>query len=229
MLAHVVVRSARRFGKCAYAGAVLVWVAACSSTPRLAETPKAGIDLSGIWSTDLNRSDDVRAQLRRALEQAHAKAHESHEVPDMPSDDPLANETRASRRKGEHAPIPGWVLEDERAKREDMIAALVPASKLQIKQTDHGIVFSPLTGGAVRDLTPAERSTLFTSFATLRIACGWEGDTFYVESRDGDSGLRTVERYNLSDNGKTLQESLQVEMRHLKQQTYKVVYVRERG
>jgi hypothetical protein len=196
--------------------------AACSSTPRLAETPKAAINLSGVWSSDVSRSDDVRTELRQALERVHAK---TREVPDMP-DDSIGGESRGSRRRGEHVPVPGWLLEDERVKREDLIAALVPASKLQIKQTDHGIVFSPLTGGAVRDLTPAERSTLFTSFATLRIACGWEGDTFYVESYDSESGLRTVERYTLKDNGKTLEEALQVGMRHLKEQKYKVVYVK---
>jgi hypothetical protein len=203
----------------------LALVAACSSTPRLAEMPKGAVDLSGVWSSDVSRSDDVRTLLRQALERVHEK---TREVPDMPSDDALAD-PRAPRRKGERVPVPGWLLAEERTKREDLIAALVPASKLQIRQTDHGMVFSPLTGGAVRDLTPAERSTLFTSFATLRITCGWEGSTFYVESRDSDSGLRTVERYALSDNGKILEESLQVEARHLKEQKYKVVYVRAEG
>jgi hypothetical protein len=225
MRAHAVAQVVRQLRSFA-AGTVLALMAACSSTPRLSETPKAAVDLSGVWSSDLSRSDDVRTQLRHALEQAHAK---SREVLELPAEEPLGGDPRASRRKGEHPPIPAWWFEEERAKREDLIATLTPASKLQIKQTDHGIVFSPLTGGAVRDLTPAERSTLFTSFATLHIACGWEGDTFYVESSDADSGLRTVERYRLSDSGKTLEESLQVEARHLKEQKYRVVYTKTEG
>ena len=198
-------------------------IAACSSTPHLAETPPTAVDLSGTWSSDVSRSDDVRSQLRQALERVHEK---TRAVPDMPSDDVLGGDPRAPRGRRDHSPVPGWLLEEERAKREDLIAALVPASKVQIKQTDHGMVFSPLTGGAVRDLTPDERSTLFTSFATLRIVCGWEKSTFYVESRDGDSGLRMVERYALSSDGNSLVETLQVEMRHLKEQKYKVVYVK---
>jgi hypothetical protein len=221
--------SARSFSALLRVGVVtaVILAAGCSSTPRLAETPKAGVDLSGVWSSDVSRSDDVRSELRQALEHVHQK---SHEVPDMPPDDlPVGGDMRGPqhRRAGDRLPpVPGWLLEEERSKREDLIAALVPASKVQIKQTDHGIVFSPLTGGAVRDLTPAERSTLFTSFATLRIVCGWQDNMFYVESRDSESGLRTVEQYTLSSDGKTLTETLQVETRHLKEQKYKVVYVR---
>lgn len=208
---------ARAFG---IAAGVLV-LAACSTTPRLAEGPKSGADLSGVWSSDVSRSDDVRTRLRQALESVRPK---SRAVPDVPDDSVV--EPPGFRRRPDRLPVPPWLLEEERTKREDLIAALVPASKLQIKQTDHGIVLAPLTGGAVRDLTPAERSTLFTSFATLRIVCGWEGNSFYVESYDNESGLRTIERYTLIEGGKALEESLQVKVNHLKEQKYRVIYTR---
>jgi hypothetical protein len=186
---------------------------------QLRPTPVSrDLSLAGQWQLQAPPREAMVKQLQSVLDDANARELERERrearrraepdgvwiPPPAPADDAEhpANTPRMMRRAS-------WEMREQREQQQALLNMVVPGATLRIAHTASFVEFTP-DSSARRRFAGNSGSTLVTSFATLRVESGWQANAFVVHSRDSDSRLDIVERYQRQGNQLNVQVQLKM-------------------
>ena len=179
-------------------GAFMLWVAGCSSIPKLNTSPATTADLSGQWELDRNASDNPEEAIQAAIEIAKIEGHGQREPHSgmhrgTPGSRPgqQAGETNrpAGRPPGAGTAQSGPNLLD----LPDEFALTQTASALEMRSKQHGSQKYE-AGATLTEVGPA---------GDREIHAGWDADAFVVIFA-GPRDLKRTDRFTRSADGQSL-------------------------
>ncbi len=171
------------------------------------------VDIAGHWQLLDGQRTTIEQQLRTAMEQARAKQEKRNRRrepmgrPDgegMVPPEQAADTPDGPGNGGPGARRDNWEQREQREQETALLNAVLPSSELRIVQQDDRLEFTPAQGGR-RRFDRGVRSTLVSSFATLRIESGWQANVFVVHSHDYAQKIDIVERYSRQPDGLLMQ------------------------
>jgi hypothetical protein len=230
--ADVLIGMSRMF--CLMLGAIAC--ASCSMNLR-PHPETSGQIIAGQWRLQSPSRETLARNLRAVLEQARAQEEqrERRRYPDSipPEEGTAAPGTAASLPANGRAQTGGsqqrafrasnWEIREQREQQEALLSVVLPSEKLQIDQTPNRVEMLPDTG-AKRRFDMGVNSTLVRSYATFRIESGWQKNMFVVHSRDRETGIDIVERYQRVGSN-VLHVQVELSLPHIKDQVFAADYV----
>jgi|GEM_PF-2947573 len=213
------------------AGAVLLsCLTGCGMQLRPDPSSNRGTSIAGQWQLQSPSRAELANNLRAVMDQAQAKQdrRDRQEMrrrgdADINFSPPDADGDGADHPHSAHDwRHPKWEAREQAEQRDSLINAVLPSDKLQITQTAERIEFIPSLA-ARRRFDKAVTSTLVTSYASLRVESGWQGDEFVVHSRDAQQHIDIVERYQRF--GDRLHMQVQLSIPDAKDQLFVADYV----
>ncbi|MGD9841697.1 MAG: hypothetical protein AB7F79_08905 [Steroidobacteraceae bacterium] len=201
---------------------------ACGMNLRPAPMGQA-IDLSGQWQLAISERQSIMTQLHEQLQQIQAKQMRREQkrqrraepsANDMGDPEPMPSPaTDHQQRSGA---INNWQQREQQELQTALLNAVVPSVLLKIVQTPTWIEMAR-DNSARRFFEAGVNSALVSSYASLKVESGWQGNEFVVHSKDAAQGLDIVERYR-RDTVDRLSLRLELEMPDLKSQVFSVNY-----
>jgi len=179
---------------------IVLGCGACSMPLRPA--PESPTDLSGQWQLPAAQRDAIMVSLHEELDQARTKliqkelkSRSRYCGPDGNVTSVVDNASSSeSAQTCPSAAINNWQKRDQQRQQEELLNAVVPVMKLRIVHTSNRIELLP-DSSAPRRFETGMSSLLVTSYATMKVESGWQGNVFVVHSEDSAQGLNIIERY----------------------------------
>ena len=216
---------AREITLAVLAGATL---AGCGGVSRLDPTPSKSIDLSGSWVLDHAASEDPKPLLDKLRPKPAPRRW------DTPPDDGTGlgddsgdsgggqqgggqpgggggggGRSRRGGGGGQSQPTMAYRNNNDAYTHSTVIkmlqADLARAENLTIRQSPEK--FSLDYGSTVRNFTPGSVSVVSAAWGVADQSSGWKGKDFIIHVKP-QTGVASVEKYTLSDDGKRLTEEL---------------------
>jgi hypothetical protein len=198
-------------------GIAVAALAGCGSVGRYEENPSKTIDLSGSWTLDHALSDDPKPVLDKLRPKPVKPRWDTPEDGDETGPPEQGGQQGGggngggrSRRGGQGPPIVYRNNNDAYTHSmvmKALMADLARAESLTIQQTPER--FSLDYGSAVRTFTPGGVSVVSAAWGVADQSAGWKGKTFVIQIKP-QSGVASVESYELSDDGKHLVQELRL-------------------
>jgi hypothetical protein len=204
----------------ALAAVASVALAGCGSVSRLEANPAKPVDLSGSWVLDRAASDDPKPILEKLRPKPQTRRWDAS--PDDGTDDetgpPGGGQQGGgqrgggrSRRGGQQQPQVTYRNNNDAYTHmtviKTLMADLARAPSLTIHQSPER--FSLDYGSSVRTFTPGAVSVVSAAWGVADQSSGWKGREFVIQVKP-QTGVASVERYTLSDDGKRLIEELRL-------------------
>ena len=197
----------------------------CSSVSRLDPNPSKAVDLSGSWVLDRSASDDPKPLLEKLRPKPVSPRWGA------PPDDGTGDDSGLpdggqqgggqpggggggggrSRRGGggQSQPALSYRNNNDAYTHTTVIkmlqADLARAENLTIRQSPDR--FSLDYGGAVRNFTPGSVSVVSAAWGVADQSSGWKGKDYIIHVKP-QTGVASVEKFSLSEDGKRLTEEL---------------------
>ncbi len=181
---------------------VLIVLACGACSMPLRPAPENPTDLNGQWQLPAAQRDAIMVSLHEELDQAHTrliqkelKSRSRYCGPDRSI--ASAGDNASSSVSAQSCPstaINNWQERDQQRQQEELLNAVVPVMKLRIVHTSNRIELLP-DSSAPRRFETGMSSLLVTSYATMKVESGWQGNVFVVHSEDSAQGLNIIERY----------------------------------
>jgi len=194
----------------------------CSSVRGLDPAPSSGVDLSGSWMLNHAASDDPKPLFDKLRPKPGSNRRWG--MPDDTLDDPNQSNvpggnnpngggSRGGRRGGgsDQQMANSLYYRNDTYPRMQVIkmlkADVARAEQLTIKQSPERVSLD--YGSTVRNFTPGEKSVVGADWGVADQSAGWTGKEFLIQIKP-QTGIATVERFSLSDDGKHLMQQLRM-------------------
>ena len=193
-----------------------VALAGCAGVSRLDPSPAKPVDFSGSWVLDRASSEDPKPVLDKLRPKALSRR-------DLPApDDTQTDESGPpsgggqqgiprgrSRRGGQDQPPVVYRNSNEAYTHSTvlkmLLADLARAEQMTIQQSPDRFAID--YGSSVRSFTPGSVSVVSAAWGVADQSSGWKGRDFVIHVKP-QTGVPSVERYSLSEDGKHLTEEL---------------------
>ncbi len=181
---------------------VLIVLACGACSMPLRPAPENPTDLSGQWQLPAAQRDTIMFSLHEELDQSRTRLMQKElksrsRYCGLDSSVASAGDNAPSSASAQSCPstaINNWQERDQQRQQEEFLNSLVPGMKLRIVQTSNRIELLP-DSSAPRRFETGMSSLLVTSYATMKVESGWQGNVFVVHSEDSAQGLNIIERY----------------------------------
>ena len=209
---------------------VLIVLACGACSMQLRPVPESPTDLSGQWQLPAAQRDAIMVSLHEKLDQARTKLMQR----ELKSRSRYCGPDGSVASAGDNAPpsvsaqscpsavINNWQVRDQQRQHEELLNTVVPGMKLRIVHTSNRIELLP-DSSAPRRFETGMNSLLVTSYATMKVESGWQGNVFVVHSEDVDQGLNIIERYQREAPDK-LSVQVQLDIPDLNHKVFSVTY-----
>ena len=208
---------------------LIVLVCGACSMP-LRPAPESPTDLSGQWQLPAAQRDAIMVSLHEELDQARTKLIQKELKSRSRYCGPDGNVTSAvdnasssvSAQSCPSTAINNWQERDQQRQQEELLIAVVPGMKLRIVHTSNRFELLP-DSSAPRRFETGMSSLLVTSYATMKVESGWQGNVFVIHSEDSAQGLNIIERYQRESPDK-LSVQVQLDIPNMKHRVLSVTY-----
>jgi hypothetical protein len=184
-------------------------------------------NLGGHWQLAVAEREALMTQLRTQMDQARTNQmrREQKRQHGRPAENIILGVDGAPPSDDQQQPrgaINNWQAREQRELQTALVNAVAPSLLLQIQQTPTRIEMLR-DNSARRVFTGGVSSVLVTSYATLQMESGWQGNEFVVHSKDAEQDMEIVERYQ-RDAQDRLSLRLELAIPGLKDQTFSLHY-----
>jgi hypothetical protein len=191
---------------------------ACGGTSYLEQPRTKSTDLSGHWKL----TDETNAALKTWMDGLRKK-----------QDQRLHRESGRSRDMDEPPPNSGqfsnlqWMHEQDRREVVELVAWLMPATQLDIKQTGRELEIRSNKEQGTRKFVAGESTTLFMTIGSFNVAAGWHNDSYVIRSSGREENhVQLIEQYTLRSGTQQLEEQVEVHVPMIGQRKFTFVYER---
>lgn len=184
-------------------------IAGCGGVSGLDPVSSHAVDLSGSWILNRQASDDPQKLLDK-LRPKMTTHRDTGIMEDNDSDSgPQQGGTGQRGRRSQQIPIQQLSRNNQVITHTQVMRALsadvARADQLTIRQKPDQMMFD--YGTTARTFTPGSKSVVSASWGVADQSSGWSGKEFVIQVRP-QAGVRSVESFSLSPDGKHLMEEL---------------------
>lgn len=182
----------------------------CASVSSLDPASPKAIDLSGNWVLNRQASDDPQKILDKLRPKATARRDPSMiDDSDSDSDGGQQGSNGPRGRRSQQIPVQQLYRNNQFITHTQVMRALsvdvLRADQVTVRQTPGQMTFD--YGTTARSFTPGAKSVVSASWGVADQSSGWKGKEFVIEIKP-QTGVRSIETFSLSPDGKHLIEQL---------------------